>query len=60
MITAHAAYLLDYIASLHLPRFILFGHSLGGAVASRALNGSILKKQINFSTCSSFWIESYE
>lgn len=32
-VTDHAAYLLDFIASLHLPRFILFGHSLGGAVA---------------------------
>ena len=32
-VPAHAAYLLDFIEALGLDRFILFGHSLGGAVA---------------------------
>lgn len=29
----HAEYLLDFVASLQVDRFVLFGHSLGGAVA---------------------------
>ncbi|BBN97676.1 alpha/beta fold hydrolase [Sporolactobacillus terrae] len=32
-VSAHAEYLADFVAALHLHDFVLFGHSLGGAIA---------------------------